>query len=152
MRPVPCGRSPARAADIAEEHGFPLLAAHAAIPLGWAQAGQGEPEGGLATIERGLAPLDRSAQRIRAPFHRGLQAEVVLALDDPQTALALLDEALAESAARGGGCETPGLHRLRGRALDALARDAQAQAAQQAAATVAREQSARAPDLTSPPP
>jgi len=130
----------ARAAGIAEEYGFPLLAAHAAIPLGWAQAGLGEPEAGLATIERGLAALDRSGQRILAPFHRGLQAEVVLALDEPETALALLDDALAESAARGGGFETPGLHHVRAMALDALGQGARAREARHAAATVAREQ------------
>jgi DNA-binding SARP family transcriptional activator/tetratricopeptide (TPR) repeat protein len=136
----------ARAGDIAKDHGFPLLAGDAAIPLGWAQAALGEPEAGLATIERGLAALDRCGQRILAPFHRGLQAEVVLALDDPRTALALLDDALAESAARGGGFETPGLHCRRAVALDALGRDAEARAAQQAAAAVAREQGARIPN------
>jgi hypothetical protein len=82
-----------RATDVAEKQAFPLLVAHAAIPLGWAQAGQGEPEAGLATIERGLAALHDSGQRILTPFHQGLRAEVVFALGDPQTALALLDEA-----------------------------------------------------------
>jgi DNA-binding SARP family transcriptional activator/tetratricopeptide (TPR) repeat protein len=138
-----------RAGEIAEEYGFPLLAAHAAIPLGWAQAGLGQPEAGLATIERGLAALDRSGQRILAPFHRGLQAEVVLALDEPQTALALLDDALAESAARGGGFETPGLYDLRAVALEALGRAAEARAARHAAATAARGQGARAREAAS---
>jgi hypothetical protein len=67
---------------------------------------------------------------------------VVLALDDPETALALLDDALAESAARGGGFETPGLHHVRAVALDALGQGARAREARHAAATVAREQGA----------
>jgi tetratricopeptide (TPR) repeat protein len=136
-----------RATDVAEKQAFPLLVAHAAIPLGWAQAGQGEPEAGLATIERGLAALHDSGQRILTPFHQGLRAEVVFALGDPQTALALLDEALAESAARGGGFETPGLHQSRGRTLEALGRNEEAWAAQKAAATLAHEQGARVPNL-----
>ncbi len=140
-----------RASEIAEKHGFPLLAGDAAIPLGWAQAGQGEPQAGLAAIERGLAAHHRSGQRILTPFHQGLQAEVLLALDDPRAALALLDAALAECVRRGGGFETPRLHHLRGLALDALGRDEEARAARQAAATVAREQGARTPNLTPPP-
>jgi DNA-binding SARP family transcriptional activator/tetratricopeptide (TPR) repeat protein len=131
-----------RAIDIAEAHGFSLLAAHAVIPLGWAQAAQGEPEAGLAAIERGLATLHRSGQRILTPFHRGLQAEVLLGLGDSSAALALLDEALGESDARGGGFETPGLHHLRALALDALGRDEEAGAARRDAAAAAREQCA----------
>lgn len=148
-----------RAIDIVEEYGFPLLAEHAAITLGWAQAGQGQPEAGLAAIERGLAAIERglaalhrSGQRILTPFHRGLQAEVILALGDPQAALALLDEALAECAGHGGSFSAPALHQLRGLALDALGRDDEARAAREAAATPAREQGACAPNLTSPPP
>jgi hypothetical protein len=66
----------------------------AAIPLGWAQAVQREPEAGLATIEleRGFAAIHRWTAH-PDPFHRGLQAEVHLAVDDLTTALALLDEA-----------------------------------------------------------
>lgn len=133
-----------RAVDIAGEHGFPLLVEHAAIPLGWAQAGRGEPEAGLAAIERGLAALQRSGQRILTPFHRGLQAEVLLGLGDARAALALLDEALAEGAARGGGFEAPGLHHLRALALDDLGRPGEALAALHAAVAVAREQGALA--------
>jgi DNA-binding SARP family transcriptional activator len=145
-RDRPTARAAAeRAAEIAAAHGFPLLAVHAAIPLGWARAGLGEAEAGLFTIERGLAELDRSGQRVLAPFHRGLQAEVVLALGDARAALALLDDALAESAARGDGFEAPGLHHLRATALHALGRDAEARQARQAAATVALEQGARIP-------
>lgn len=106
-----------RAIALAEQHGFPLLAWHAALPLGWAQAGQGEPAAGLAAIDHGLSALQRCGQRILMPFHRGLQAEVLLALDEAGAALALLDEALAETAARGGGFATPSLHHLRGLAL-----------------------------------
>ncbi len=134
-----------RAAGIAEEHGFPLLAGDAAIPLGWAQAGQGEARAGLAAIERGLTALHRSGQRILTPFNRGLQAEVTLALGDPATALALLDDALVESAARGGGFEAPGLHHLRGLTLDALGRREEARAALRTAVAVAREQGAHPP-------
>jgi tetratricopeptide (TPR) repeat protein len=138
-------KAAARAIDIAEAHGFPLLAEHAAIPLGWARAGQGEPQAGLETIQRAMAALHRRGQRILTPFHRGLQADVLLALGDPTAALALLDEALAESAGRGGGIETPGLHHLRGLALDALGRGGEARTARAAAATAAREQGAPAP-------
>ncbi|MBC8091077.1 MAG: hypothetical protein H7Y15_03885, partial [Pseudonocardia sp.] len=109
-----------RAIGIAEEHGFPLITGHAAIPIGWARARAGEPEAGLATIESGLAALHRSGQRVLTPFHRGLQAEVHLLLHDPSVALALLGDGLTESAARGGGFEAPGLHHLRGDALTAL--------------------------------
>jgi DNA-binding SARP family transcriptional activator/tetratricopeptide (TPR) repeat protein len=140
-----------RAIDVAEANGFPLLAEHAAIPLGWAQAGNGEPRAGLETIHRAMDALYRRGQRILIPFHQGLQAEVLLTLGDPAAALALLDDALAESATRGGGFETPGLHHLRGLALDALGRGDQAQAARAAAATAAHEQGARNPNLTSPP-
>jgi hypothetical protein len=137
-----------RAIDIAEAHGFPLLAEHAAITLGWAQAEQGEPEAGLETIERGLAALHRRGQRILTPFHKGLQADVLLTLGDPTAALTLLDEALTESAARGGSFSAPALHQLRGLALDALGRDGEARAARAAAAAAAREQGPRLP--TSP--
>ena len=98
-----------------------------------------------------MAALHRRGQRILIPFHQGLQAEVLLTLGDPAAALALLDDALAESATRGGGFETPGLHHLRGLALDALGRGDQAQAARAAAATAAHEQGARSPNLSAPP-
>jgi DNA-binding SARP family transcriptional activator/tetratricopeptide (TPR) repeat protein len=134
-----------RAAHIAGEYGFPLLAWHAAIPLGWAQAGRGEAAAGLAAIERGLAALQSSGQRILTPFHRGLQAEVELTVGDPPAALTLLDDALAESAARGGGFEAPGLHYLRGLALDVLGRGEEARAALEAASAAALVQGALAP-------
>jgi DNA-binding SARP family transcriptional activator/tetratricopeptide (TPR) repeat protein len=135
-----------RAIGIADEHGFPLLAGHAAIPLGWARAGDGEPQAGLAAIERGLATLHGSGQRILTPFHRSLQAEVLLALGDAAAALGFLDEALAESVGRGGGFEVPGLHHLRGRALDALGHREQALAAFRLAVAAAREQGASLPE------
>jgi hypothetical protein len=47
---------------------------------------------------------------------------VLLSLGDPAAALTLLDEALAESTARGGGFEVPRLHHLRALALDAASR------------------------------
>jgi DNA-binding SARP family transcriptional activator/tetratricopeptide (TPR) repeat protein len=142
----------ARAIDIGEAHGFPTLAEHAAIVLGWAQAGLGAPEAGLAHIERGLAALHHSGQRILTPFHQGLQAEVMLAIGDPEAALAMLDEALAECVNRGGSFSMPGLHQLRGLTLDALGRAGEARAARRAAATAARQQGTRLPNLTSPQP
>ena len=132
------------ATAIADRHGFPMLAAEAAIPLGWARAGLGEPEAGLAAIERGLAVHESSGQRVLIPFHQGLRAEVMLALGDGKGALVVLDEALAESAARGGGFEAPGLHHLRGLALHALGRTAEAQAALRVAVALAHEHGARA--------
>jgi predicted RNA polymerase sigma factor len=71
---------------------------------------------------------------------------VILGLGDPVGALAVLNDALAESATRSGGFETPGLHQLRGLVLAALGRDDEARAAREAAAAVAREQGARTPD------
>jgi DNA-binding SARP family transcriptional activator/tetratricopeptide (TPR) repeat protein len=134
-----------RAIGVAEEHGFPLLAAHAVIPLGWAQAGNGEPRGGLVAIESGLATLHGSGQRILTPYHRSLQAEVLLALGDAGAALGVLEAALAESQGRGGGFELPGLHLLCGRALGALGRREQALAALRLAIATAREQGAGLP-------
>jgi len=91
---------------VAEEHGFALLVSHAVIPLGWAQAVDGDPRGGLATIERGLAGLERMRQRILVPFHLGLQASVLRMLGASDDARAVLDRARTENAARGGGFET----------------------------------------------
>jgi tetratricopeptide (TPR) repeat protein len=136
-----------RAIEIAEQHGFPLLARHAAVPLGWARAGLGEPRAGLAEIERGLTELNRSGQRILGPFHRGLQAEATLALGDPAAAITLLDEALGESIARGSGFEVPGLHYLRGLVLHELGHGDEARTAQLDARASAREQGARAPNF-----
>ncbi|WP_199435447.1 hypothetical protein [Qaidamihabitans albus] len=113
-----------KAISIADEHGFPLLRAHAAIPQGWARAADGELEAGLAVIERGLTQLHRHEQRILAPFHSGLRAEVLLKLGRPDTALAAVDDALAEAAGRGEAFAVPSLNHLRGIALDTLGRAA----------------------------
>jgi DNA-binding SARP family transcriptional activator len=91
---------------VAEEHGFALLVPHAVIPLGWAQAVDGDPRGGLATIERGLADLERMRQRILVPFHLALQASVLRMLGHDDAASSTLARARAENAARGGGFET----------------------------------------------
>ncbi len=91
---------------VAEEHGFALLVSHAVIPLGWAQAIDGDPRGGLDTIEHGLADLERMRQRILVPFHLGLQAEVLRMLGSHDAAREVLQRARAENAARGGGFET----------------------------------------------
>jgi hypothetical protein len=100
-------RSAAREAiAVAEEHGFALLVPHAVIPLGWAQAVDGDPRGGLATIERGLADLERMRQRILVPFHLAVQASVLRMLGSLDAADAVLAQARAENAARGGGFET----------------------------------------------
>jgi len=106
-----------RATAIAAELGFPLLAQHAAVVAGWARARHGEPEAGLADMERALSALDESGQRVLSPFHQGLRAEVLLDLGDAPAALAIISDALAESTARGGGFDADRLHGLRERAL-----------------------------------
>ena len=75
---------------------------------------------------------------------------MAMALNQPQDELAVLDEALAECAARGGGFEIPGLHHLRGPALDAEGRNAEALAARTAAATIASERGGSPPGSVPP--
>lgn len=131
-----------RAIEIAAAHGFPLLIEHATIPMGWAHAMQGEPERGLAAIQDGLTALHISGQRILTPFHQALQAQVLLQLGDPGRALAVLDEAITEDSARGGGFEAAELHHLRGLALRELGRGDEALMSLRTALAIAQEQGA----------
>jgi len=132
-RPLPVPGAPARPAD------------GGAVPLGWAQAVEGDPAGGAARLRQALARSAETGAQATRPLLLGLLAEAEQLAGRPAEALRLLDDALAQASRSGERyCEAE-LHRLKGESLVAGSppQAAAAEAAFRTSVAVARRQGAK---------
>jgi predicted ATPase len=134
---------------LADEHGFPHWAAYGRIVQGWVAARNGDTTAGIALIREGLARTEATGSRNYYPFHLGLFAEALALAGEIDEGLAILDQALANSAASGQKGTDAELHRLRGELTRQLPRPdpAQAEASFRTALAIAREQGTRGYEL-----
>jgi tetratricopeptide (TPR) repeat protein len=135
----------AAAAALAERWGFQLLAANVTAPLGWVQAVEGDPAGGVGLLRQALARSQQTGAQATRPLLLGLLAEAEQLAGRPAESLRLLEEALAQVDRTGERyCEAE-LHRLKGKSLLTVSppRAAEAEAAFRTSIAVAKRQGAK---------
>jgi predicted ATPase len=145
-RPGPEARAEAdELVALATEHGFPLPAAVGTVVGGWALAGEGAVEEGIARMRRGLADYVATGAELWVPDLLPLLAQAYGRADRPAAGLEVLAEALDRVERTGGRWLEAELHRLRGELLLALPAPHQVEAETcfGRALAVAREQGAR---------
>jgi predicted ATPase len=79
---------------LAQQQGFPLLAAMGLIFQGWVQAESGHGVEGIAQIRQGLAAYQATGAELSRPYFLGLLAQAYGRHGQIDTALETLDEAL----------------------------------------------------------
>lgn len=137
------------ASAISTEQRFPLWAAGAEQMQGWTLARRGCEREGLEQMRRGLAGWQACGARLMTPFYLGSLADTCRAHGQPESAFALLDDALERVASTGERWFAADLHRIRGRCLLAQSRASacEAEALFQQALAIARQQDARSLEL-----
>jgi predicted ATPase len=134
---------------LASEHGFPVWAAMGRILHGWADAQRGDATTGIARIRDGLAAIEATGNRVRAPLFLTLLAEVLALAGKIEEGLASLDDALAKAAATGERGWSAEIHRLRGELTARLPHPdpAKSEDSFRTALAIAREQGTRGYEL-----
>lgn len=102
---------------LAEEHGFLLWQAMAAIMRGWASAMLRQAEEGILRIQQGLATWRATGSRWIAPRYLTLLAEAYGQAGRIEEGLQVLDAAFAETELYGERRYEAEIHRLRGELL-----------------------------------
>ncbi|MDH3602569.1 MAG: AAA family ATPase, partial [Candidatus Tectomicrobia bacterium] len=137
------------AITLSREHGFPDHLAISTHLRGWALAMQGQAEEGIAQMRQGLAAYETTGvERLRPDFLINL-AEVYGHVEQYETALTMLAEALAHVEATGQRVYEAEIVRLQGELLLAQSPDHQPQAETcfHRALDIARHQQAKALEL-----
>jgi tetratricopeptide (TPR) repeat protein len=148
QRDVPLSRASAeRAVALGHEHHLGQWLPMGQAILGWALAMQptraADSDDGLAQLRIGAEGFLSTGFMGLRPFYLALRAEVRLALQEPDTALALLDEALVLAEASGERWYMAELHRFYGAALLLCGDPGRAEASLLSAIAVAKNQQAR---------
>ena len=81
--------------SICTEHDFPFWAAGGRILDGWAVACQGKPDEGIEKLEEGLAAWRKTGARLWLPIFLAVKAEAHAKAGRSDTALNIIEEALA---------------------------------------------------------
>lgn len=102
---------------LSDRDGFPIYGSMATILGGWARSEQGEPGEGLRLMEAGDQSLRQLGVQGLGPYILALQAEALLALGEPGTALTRLDRAMQWGAETEEHFYQAELHRLEAEAL-----------------------------------
>jgi DNA-binding winged helix-turn-helix (wHTH) protein/tetratricopeptide (TPR) repeat protein len=107
--------------ELATDQGFPFRIAQGRILRGWAIGVSGDREHGLRELRAGLVGYRATGAEMDWPYLLGLLADALLNAGQEAEALTTVDEALAMVATTRAFFHEPELHRIRGRALLALA-------------------------------
>ncbi|WP_257453602.1 protein kinase domain-containing protein [Archangium lipolyticum] len=129
-----------RCLALSGEHGFRVWRGGAALLRSWALAGLGWAPQGLALMRQGIDQLRASGIRASQGYYFGMLAEIHLLRRQPQQALEVLDQVMAEPDEE--RFYVSALYRLRGESLRRLGREQEAEASFRSALAVAREQGA----------
>jgi class 3 adenylate cyclase/predicted ATPase len=134
------------AVTVGSEHGLPAMSGFGLILQGWSLAQQGQDEGAVESIRKGIEVAGYLSYR---PIHLGLLAEALALTGEVEEGLAVLAEALAVAEASGARGNNAELHRLRGDLLGRLPSPdwTEVETAYRRALAVAREQGTRGFEL-----
>jgi predicted ATPase len=130
---------------LTEEHGVKGLSQFNSIYANWARGRLLDPEEGAVGVRQALDAFMAQGNKNGAPFFHGLLAELEVMTRGPDSALALIDQALSIAEEIGEHLRDPYLHGLRGEIL--LQRDPSnpgpAEEAFETAIAIAKQQGAR---------
>jgi predicted ATPase len=110
-------RSAEATTAIATEHGLSFWRACGQLMRGWALAGQGAPEGGIAQLRQGLTAWKAAGSETYRTYFLALLAEALGKEGQIEEGLGVLGEALAQMHGTGEGLHGAELHRLQGEFL-----------------------------------
>jgi len=110
---------------LSREHSLSFFASFGLMFTGWATVASGQPDG-IAVMREG-ADLFRSVGQRVGLAHRAHLAEALIVVGDADQALGVVAEALQQAESSGEGAFAAELHRLRGEALQMLARPREAE-------------------------
>jgi predicted ATPase len=114
--------------SLTQEQGFQYWRAHRSVHRGWALSQQGQGKEGIEQIHQGLSALRATGGEINRSYFLALLAEAHGAMEQPETGLRVLIEALMHADKTGERwCEAE-LHRLKGELLLQQNSDNQAEA------------------------
>jgi predicted ATPase len=99
---------------IAEKHAFPFWLASGTVWSGLAKISEGEPEEGIAVMNKGYASMQASGSTIQRGQFRALQAEAIGNLGRTQAALAMIAKASEEIDISGERVYEAGIYRIKG--------------------------------------
>jgi predicted ATPase len=137
------------AVELSRKHTLSLYLTVGNALLGWAHARLGDRETGVAELRQALADLAEQGNKLWLPLYRGLLAQIESDAEDPERALATIDEALVLADQIGAYWASAFLHRICGEVL--LKRDpANTMPAEEAflnAIAIAQKQKARSFEL-----
>jgi predicted ATPase len=102
---------------LAKEQGFPFWMATGSLLRGWAVAQQGQAQEGIVQIAQGLSALRATGAEIRRPHFLALLAETHGIIEQSETGLTMLTEALALVDTTDERWYEAELHRLKGELL-----------------------------------
>jgi predicted ATPase len=105
------------AISLAQEQGFPHWMAVGAILHGWALAHQGQAQEGITQIQQGMMDYRATGAELARPYWLALLAEAHGTMEQPETGLTALAEALTLVDTTGERVWEPELYRLKGELL-----------------------------------
>lgn len=133
--------------EIARAHDYRQWLALGMMFRAWALVVLGQPEEGIAQLERGIDSFCRTGAELNLPHFRSLLADAHLRTGKPEAGLHVIDQAIAVAEKNDDRCWEPELHRLRGELLLKLDRRDAAEAAFRSALAVAASQKSRSLEL-----
>jgi predicted ATPase len=134
---------------LAQKYGISVYAQQAQMYASWAHGRLFDADAGASGLRQAIGAYTAQGNKIGAPSFHGLLAELEATIKGPESALTLIDQALAIAEETGEHWTDPYLHRLRGDIL--LKRNsvdpAPAEEAFKTAIAIAKEQGARSYEL-----
>jgi predicted ATPase len=113
---------------LAKEQGFPYWMTMSAIMYGWALAHQEQARAGIKQIHQGMMDYRATGAELGRPHYLALLAEAYGTMEQPETGLTALAEALTLVDATGERWYEPEIYRLKGELLLHQSSDNQAEA------------------------
>src|SRR5207245_551333 len=134
---------------LAQEQGFPFWRAYSSMLRGWALAQQGQTREGSEQMPHALTVYRTTGAEIQRPYFLVLLAEAYGTMEQPETGLTTLTEALALVDTTGERWHEPELYRLKGELLLQQNSDNEAEAEDcfQQAIAIAQNQQAKSFEL-----
>ncbi|QQX85967.1 AAA family ATPase [Cupriavidus necator] len=133
---------------LSNDHGFQLYLAWGTILRGWALAGHGSHEDGIAQMQQGFSALDSTGAILGRPSLLGLLADAYGRAGQCDAALRVTSDALTLASGTGERFDEPTLIRLKGELLlQMTAEDKEAEACFLKAIALARDEGARSIEL-----
>jgi DNA-binding winged helix-turn-helix (wHTH) protein/predicted ATPase len=102
---------------LADEHGLELWSAFGSINRGWARVEQGDMEGGIDELQRGLTAYQATGAKLWRPYSLGLLAQALSRAGRNEDGLSMVTEALSIVQHSGEDWATAELLRIKGELL-----------------------------------